>query len=297
MIVGSDISGPGSMGELADLIADHDGLIAYIAGGTDLIIKMNEGWAAPDLLIDISRLEELSYVRTAGDHVAIGAATSLERIIQDPALRRNFGCLVQAADQFGSKQIQNRATIGGNIAGAAPGGDMLPVLQCLGARVSIIGKDRTAKTVAFEDVVTGVGQTILENGDLISEIQVPFLGDDYITGFEKLGRRTFLTIARLSLVAAVKFDKTTRTIENASLVAGAIGTTPLRLSATEALLNGRAVDHELAADFTDMLANEVDRAIPGRHSQPYKRQAIKGLGLNMLESLFGETFELAGTQA
>ncbi len=275
---------PADVGALKALIADWRGPICYIAGGTDLLVAPR---APPGdgLLIDISRTAGLAFVRADETTLRIGAATTIDALARDPAIRRLFGALAQAAELCGSAQIRNRATIGGNIAGASPAGDLLPVLQCADARFAVLGRDGAERRLAFDALVIGAGRTSLAPGDLIAEIEIPLAGRLGRSAFAKLGRRDELTISRLNLTMEADFDSAARRFGEARLVAGAVAPTPLSLDGAARALRGAALGGPVVRAFLTALLDAVDAAIPARASRPYKRRAVMGLGLDLLERI------------
>lgn len=275
---------PSDIGALKTLLADWRGPICYIAGGTDLLVAPR---APPDdgLLIDISRTVGLAFVAADEARLRIGAATTIGALARDPTIRRLFGALAQAAELCGSAQIRNRATIGGNVAGASPAGDLLPALQCADARFVVLGRDGAERRLPFDALVAGAGRTTLAPGDLIAEIEIPLAGRLSRSAFVKLGRRDDLAVSRLNLTMAADFDLPTLRFGEARLVAGAIAPTPLRLDSVAQTLRGRALRGAVARAFARALSSAVDAAIPGRASQPYKRRAVMGLAFDLLERI------------
>ncbi len=291
----SQSSKPKTIEEVAALVAGSDSSIAYIAGGTDLVIAIEQGLRA-DLIIDISQMDALNFVDVDSNSIRIGAATPVSVLARHRELSRSLTALAQAAAQFGSEQIRNRATIGGNIASTIPAGDLLPVLKCLDCQIEVLHQGQTMTKHTFDEVVIGQGQTSLGNGDLIIAVNIPQqLGANQISAFGKIGRRRELTIARLNLAMLADFEPKTNRINDIRIVAGAIGPVPLRLQMVEQELRGRTVDQTLADDFLRVLTDAVDAAIPGRASRVYKRHAVMGLGLDMLHSLFGRRYEYSGS--
>ncbi len=281
---------PGNIQEVAALIGSFSGNISYVAGGTDLVIALENG-PQPDLIIDISRMDELNFIEADSEAVRIGAATPTSTLAEHHELVTNFPILMQAAEQVGSVQIRNRATIGGNIASAMPGGDLLPVLKCLDCQIEVLRRDQTMTTHALDEVVIGVGKTRFDNGDMITAIRIPLqFGRNRISAFAKIGRRRKLAIARLNLAVLADYDSGTNYINDFRIVAGAIAPVPLRLQLVEQRLRGRIVNQAFADDFLQTLTAAVDAAIPGRISQAYKRRAVMGLGLDLMHSLFGKAF-------
>ncbi len=278
---------PREVSEIIALIRGLDGTIVFVAGGTDLIIKLKHE-PPPDLMIDISQIADLAFVDMSDDDIRIGSATTFATLAEHPGLFDSLPALGQAALQVGSVQIRNRATIGGNIASAMPAGDMLPVLKCLDCRIDVLDRSGAITTREFDDVVVGAGKTSLNDGDLITSITIPRrFGDNTVCAFRKIGPRTTLSIARLILAAVADYDRSQNRIEDIRVVAGAIGPVPQRLHLVERELRGRRVDLSLGDDFLHGLIEAVDTAIPGRYSLSYKRRAVIGVGLDLLHAMFG----------
>ena len=279
-----------NMQELSALVKGFNGKVSFIAGGTDLIIALQQG-ARPGLIIDISSMDDLNFIEVGVEEVCIAAATPLSKLAQHRGLAAKLPLLTQAAMQVGSVQIRNRATIGGNIASAVPGGDLLPALKCLGCRIEILRRDNTVTSHGFDEVVTGLGKTCLGNGDMITTIRIPLrFGRNRISAFGKIGRRRELTIARLNLAVLADYETDANRINDIRIVAGAIGPVPLRLRLVEKRLRGRNVNQAFVDDFLHSLIAAVDAAISGRASQAYKRIAIMGLGLDLMQNLFEKEF-------
>lgn len=277
---------PADLPALSALLAETTLPLHYVAGGTDMLVSPRqaptEGW-----LVDISRTRGLAEISLGADALRIGAAVTLSDLIASDAVRRHLPVLTRAADLCGSAQIRNRATIGGNVATASPASDLLPVLRCAGARFLLLARSGKIRTVEFEELVVGAGRTALAPGELITRVDVPLKGRLQRFAFVKLGSRHDLTIARINLAMEADFDPMARHFGNVRLVAGAIAPVPLPLPDVAATIAWHDLTPERATAFMGRLADAVDRAIPGRASQGYKRRAIMGAGLDLLESLTG----------
>ena len=179
---------------LAAVVGQTDGRIDYIAGGTDLIIeRQGSPWA--NLIVDISQTVGLDRIEADAGFLRIGAGVTIARLIEDPLIGQTAPMLARAAAQFGSVQIRNRATLGGNIAGAMPAADLLPVLKCHAVKVEIQRRSGVREVLDFDAVVLGRGQTCLGNGDLILAVHLPLAeATGRISAFVKLGPRQAVTI-------------------------------------------------------------------------------------------------------
>lgn len=260
----------------------------FISGGTDLVIKLQSGEIHPAWLMDVSLIPELKFIKEVDGRIKIGSGTTFAQISKNDLVWEKARCLSQAASQVGSVQIRNRATIGGNIANASPAGDSLPALLVLDAWVSIIGP-QGYRRVPFAQLQAGDGQG-LRKKELITEIDFP-LGEaqgkaQIISAFGKIGSRTAVSIARLNMAARVEFDAEDQRILTSRWAVGALGPAPFRIKELEQELQGKKVNPELAEEVADHLTGVVDRAIPGRASRDYKREAIRGLAYDLMEDLF-----------
>ena len=281
---------PMSIAEVKETLSRIQEKVVFISGGTDLILQLNSGQIRPAWLIDLSQIPELNYIKEEAGRLRIGSATTFTQISESSLIRTKARCLGQAASQVGSTQIRNRATLGGNIAQASPAGDSLPALLALEAWISILGP-MGLRRVSFAQLQADNGAG-LQPKELITEIDFP-LGESLpeaqiISGFAKVGSRTAVTIARLNMAARVEIDLGNGRIRGARWVVGALGRTPFRLEELELELQGKVVNQDLAREIANHLTEAVDRAIPGRYSQQYKRQAIQGLGYDLLYDLFPE---------
>jgi carbon-monoxide dehydrogenase medium subunit len=284
-----------SIAEVKDTLSRVQEDAVFISGGTDLIIQLNSGRIKPTWLVDLSQVAELNYIKEAEGRLRIGSTTTFTQISENDLIGWTARCLRQAVSQVGSAQIRNRATLGGNIAQASPAGDSLPALLALDAWVSILGP-QGLRRISFAQLQTGKSIS-LQAGELITEIDFPLWEaqpeTQIVSGFAKVGSRTAVTIARLNMAAKLEIGTTDGRIRGARWVVGALGRTPFRLEKLELDLQGKIVDQDLAREITDHLSEAVDRAIPGRYSQEYKRQAIQGLGYDLLEDLFPEQLSVS----
>ena len=277
--------GPTTLIELLEGVSGFDGSIAFLAGGTDLIIDLKKGKKNPQLVIDLSQIPELNGIREENGHLHIGSATTFSQLARHPLVLEKGLCLAQAARKIGSEQIRNRGTLGGNIASASPAGDCLPVLLVLDAMVTLQNPD-WVRRLPLSHVLKSSGKTCLTSNELITGIDFPLLDGEYVSGFEKIGSRTAVTVARLNMAAVIKYDRDNRLIKEARIAVGALGETAFRLPEVEQILFGE-ITPVLFHRFEEMLTETVDREISGRYSQPYKREAIRGMAEDMFVNLFG----------
>ena len=214
-----------------------------LAGGHSLLPAMKLRLARPTLLVDVGRLGELSYVRDAGEQVAIGALTR-HRDVRDAALLREHCPIVAyTAGQVGDPQVRHRGTIGGSLAHGDPASDLPAVILALDAELLVRGSGGE-RTVAARDFFTGVFQTALGTAEMLVEIRVPKLGASTGWSYTKMSRRAqdWATVAVAAIV-----ERSNGSIGKATIGLANMGATPLRAAAAEAAIAGGATVTEAAA--------------------------------------------------
>ena len=185
---------------LASSTADDQ--LTPIAGGTDVMVRITgEIGEPPARLLDLSRLEELRGITADGERrSSLGALTTYTDIRRSAACREHLPVLVEAAATIGAAQIQNRGTLGGNIANASPAGDTLPVLLALDAEI-VVGGPRGERTVAASDFWVAYRRTALAPDELILRIRIP-VGGGREARFRKIGTRRAQAISKVVLAVA-----------------------------------------------------------------------------------------------
>jgi carbon-monoxide dehydrogenase medium subunit len=173
--------------EAVALLGEHGDEAKLLAGGHSLLPMMKLRLAVPSVLVDVGRLDDLRYVRDAGDHVAIGALTRHRDLEIDPVLAESVPLLAHAAGEVGDPQVRHRGTIGGSLAHADPASDLPAVLLALGGSVVATGPNGE-REIAATDFFTGFLESALEPDELLTEIRVPKLAVDGWS-FQKFNRR------------------------------------------------------------------------------------------------------------
>lgn len=265
---------PENLQELSALMRTGDP-VHLIAGGTDMLVG-SRVLPKTGRLVDLTALPALRGIDCTADDIRIGACTTAARIEADAGLARRYPALVQAAAECGSVQIRNRATIAGNIANAAAGADLIPPLLLAGARLAGIAQGGMACEIDLDEYRPA-------SGILITAVILPADGFGPDSAFVKLGPRRDLSIARLNLAATAQMRG--RQLVGLRIIAGALAPRPIPLARAAAVLAGQSLTAERLCAFLDALSAEVDAAIPSRASQAWKRQAIRGLGIDLISRL------------
>lgn len=261
---------PTSLKEALRLQADLPGA-RFVAGGTDLLVRMKNGEAAPEALVSLRNLAELQGIQVPerGDTV-IGAATPIAALITHGRLAARYPVLIQAAGRLGSAQIRNAATVGGNLCNCSPCADTATPLLVLGARVRLAAAGGE-RELPLEDFIVGPGQTCSPPDEVLTAIVLPEPDPSGKGWFEKKGRvRMDLAIA--SVCAWLDLDGDTCT--KARLAAGSSAPVPIRLTQAEVVLEGQALTPELASKAGERAAAQVSPISDLRASDSYRRHLV-----------------------
>jgi carbon-monoxide dehydrogenase medium subunit len=232
-----------SVGHALALVGEREDA-KLLAGGHSLLPVLRLRFARPSLLVDIGRLEELSYVRDAGDSLAIGALTRHHDIVTSPIVQEHNPLLSHAASLIGDPQVRHRGTIGGSLAHGDPASDLPAVVLALGGEIDIASTDGV-RTVAAAEFFRGVFETAAGPGEMVTEVRVPKLSADHVWSFVKFRRRA-QDWATVGVVAVARRSNSGVTDTAISLVN--MGATPLRAQGSEAAWAAGAADPGAVAD-------------------------------------------------
>lgn len=231
---------PSSLEDAVGLLAEASGKAAILAGGSDLLVRMKGGFVEPDLIIDIKAIDALGHIIESDEGFVIGAAVPCVVMGENAALRRAWPGVVEGAKLIGSKQVQGRCTIVGNLCNASPAADSVPALVAAGARALIRGP-AGARTIAVEMVPVGPGRTTLAPGEIIEAILLgkrqPHSGDAY----QRFTPRTEMDIAVVSAAVNLTLDDQ-RVVKSARVALGAVAPTVLLVEEAANILVGSRVD-------------------------------------------------------
>jgi CO/xanthine dehydrogenase FAD-binding subunit len=225
-----------------------------VAGATDLLVIDHATGREHASVLNVLGIAELNGIRVTEDRLSIGAASTFTQIRNSPEVARFAPLLVDAARTIGAAQIQNRATIGGNIANASPAGDSLPALLALGALIVISGP-REQSVVPYSSFHIGYRKTVLGPGDLIVRVVVP-LPSPPVQIFRKVGTRAAQAISKV-VVGFASDRLVDGVLSNVRLAMGSIAEVPVRLTEIEALIE----DSPLTAELADRVGAAVARSI------------------------------------
>jgi len=228
-----------------------------LAGGTDALVERSAGITDPRGYLDIGLLAELKGIRLEGDLLVLGAATTFAELRRDALVAQHAPALAAMAAEVGAAQVQNRGTLGGNIATASPAGDSLPVLLALDAAIEV-ASSRGARTIPAAAFFPSYRRTALEPDELIVRVRVPLAAGRSVA-FRKVGTRRAQAISVVVLAVAWRWGSGPErgTWHDVRVALGSVAPTPIRARGAEAALEGAPPTPEVAAVAAATLAAEI----------------------------------------
>ena len=278
------LSTPASLTELKELLGGAE--VRLVAGGTDWFVQEPREFPDTSRLVDLSGVAEMKGVTREGARLRIGAGESMSVVASDERVRAFASCLAESAASVGSWQIRNGATLGGNLAGGSPAADTPGALCALEATVEILSPQGVRE--ALVESLVAKGKKALGPDEALVAFLVPVL-PGRVSSFGKVGSRKEVSIARLNLSASARCEDDRFT--DARVFLGTLGSAGRRVQAAEKALSLEAGETRRAA-FAQALAEEVDAAIPGRSTRPYKRSAVQALAEDLLAALVKKAQEV-----
>jgi carbon-monoxide dehydrogenase medium subunit len=252
------------------------------AGGTDYMVEWNAGRRNGDVVLDLSRLREWARLRATKTSLVLGALATHTEIQAHAGARRRFPLLVDACGMVGGAQIQNRGTIGGNIANASPAGDTFPPLLVYEARVrtaSVSGR----RTIPMAEFFRGVKKTALGRGELIESVEIPLLARRPTRQvFRKVGTRAAQAISK-TVAAGLLFLDRKGTVQELRFALGSMAPTARRLRTVEVFLHGQRLTPAVVDEACRLVAADVAPIDDIRSTADYRLLVSKNLLRAFLE--------------
>ncbi len=260
------VHSPTSLDEAYALLADGAAW-RPLAGGTDLLVQITgELGPAPERVLDLWRLDELRGIERRDGVLELGALTTYSELRHSPEVAAALPELGAAAETIGAAQIQNRGTIGGNIANASPAGDTLPLLLATDAEI-VVGGPRGERMVAARDFFPAYRRTARADDELILRVRIP-LPEGRSVRFRKVGTRRAQAISKVVMALAWRAEG--ERWHDVRLALGSVAATPVRATATERVLEGQRPSAEVAARAVEALGAEIHPIDDVRSSADYR---------------------------
>ena len=271
-----DVVEPRNLGDALSVLHERSDGMKPIAGGTDAIIRLKDRLLETRELLDISGLRELRYIRKEGSTVCIGALSTYSDIIESSVLKSLCRVLVEASKTIGVLQLQNRATIGGNLANASPAGDTIPPLFTLGATITALSH-KGMRRIPIEKFFLDYRTVDLKPDELITEMSFGAVERPCDATFLKLGLREahFISVASLAIWARWANDR--NSFSDIRVALGAVAPVVIRARKCEDFLRNRRLGEEAVWEAGRIASSESSPITDVRGSADYRRAVIPSL--------------------
>jgi carbon-monoxide dehydrogenase medium subunit len=275
---------PRTLDEARALMAETPGA-SFLAGGTDLLVRMDHGLEHPEALISLRSIPELSGI-TANGTTTIGAMTTLSDVAENAPLTARYGVLAEAVREIGSVQIRNAATLGGNLCGAAPCADSAPALLVLDARIRVLGGGGE-REMPLAELFAGPRESSLKEDEILLAVVLDPPAAGYRARFLKQ-KRVQVDLALASVAVYLEMDENARSCRGARIAAGSVAPTPLRLHAAEDVLAGQVLTPDVLARAAELARDAVEPISDVRAGADYRRHLTGVLLRRAIGSLLPE---------
>lgn len=270
---------PQSIEEAISLLQTHGKSAGVLAGGTDLISLMKDRTISPQYIVDLNKIVGLSSIKLdTRQGLIIGSMVNINTILESEVIKNSYLALYQSAKSFGTTQVRNMATIGGNICRSSPSADMVPSLLVFDARIKLVGLSGE-RVVQLHEFFTGPGQNVLNN-EILTEIILPLPPEHaYISSFKKISR-TAEDLAKANCAIKIVIDK--GKCEQARIALGAVAPTPVRLHKAETHMIEKRLTASLIAETADKVGEEIAPITDIRSNANYRAYVSKVLVVRLI---------------
>lgn len=262
---------PSDMREAVAILKERGSKMMIMAGGTDLLNQMKVRQVTPEFVLNIKKIKELEYIRR-NNGLEIGALTTITAVRESTLIKKEYPSLYDATEWFGTPQIRNMATVGGNICRSSPSSDLVAPLMALDARLRLVGA-KGERIVPIEEFMVGVGENVLDR-EILTEIIVPREEKPSGTAFKKL-KRSSADLAKVS--CAVSIAMKDGKCEEIRIVLGAVGDKVFRARKAEEMIRGEKVIDAVIEKAGRKASQEAQPITDVRSTSEYRSQMIEVL--------------------
>ena len=266
--VGPAFVRPTTLAEAYALLAE--GAWRPIAGGTDIMVEL-AGGAAAEGLLDLTGIEELRAIRLDGDRLVIGATATYTDLRRSPLVAEHLPAIAELSAVFGATQLQNMATLGGNVVNASPAGDSLPLMLAAEA-VLVLGGPGGERAIPAASFFTGYRRTALLPGELLLRMELPVGGGRHLR-YRKIGTRRALALSKVALAVAWREEPGSPAWHDVRVAVGTITEVPIRAPSAEAVLEGAVPSADVAERAAAAVLEDIHPRDGLRSTAAYRRSA------------------------
>ena len=254
--------------EVLKILRQENSKASIVAGCSNILPYIKDKLISGKLLVDISKIEELKYIKIIDNHLYIGPATTISDLMNSEIIRKEYNILFHAAEEFADPIVRNTATIGGNLADASPAADTAPPLLVLNAVLEIENLDGK-RDVDLKDFFIGPRKNVLHNDEMITGIKIKNQSINKNGCFIKLGLRQAMAISLASIAMALETGN--GKITDVRIAMGSIASKPLRLINVEEFLLNKKIDDALIGESMKKVSETVNPISDVRASEDYRR--------------------------
>jgi CO/xanthine dehydrogenase FAD-binding subunit len=273
------------VGHAVALLGEHGAGAKLLAGGTDLLVELKFATHGPEIIVDISRVDELKNITVIDEGLRIGALVTHAELMRSRIIRDMFPALADAAHSIGAVQTRNLGTLGGNLMTCVPSMDSGPTLMALDARVTYVSR-RGHSQAPLADLFVAPRKTSLASDELLTAIIIPKANLGKPVAFQKFGLRKGQALALVNAAAAFWVDRDKNSFVQPRIALGAVAPTVIRATRAEAFLEGKTISDEAMAEAGRIAASEAKPISDFRASADYRRELIAVLTKRALESAY-----------
>ena len=277
-----ELISPAHLQEALALLGNEPGVWKPFAGGTDLMVLLEAGKLPHKNYLNIWNLKELRGIEVTDKHISLGALTTYTEVQQEKVLQEEFPMLCQAASETGGLAIQNRGTLGGNIANASPAADSPPALLVYDAELELVSVNGT-RWVPYHGFHIGYKQMIIRPNELLTRIRLPRRAEKVQHYYRKVGTRKAQAISKVCFAATARVRN--EKIEDVRIALGSVAPVPLRCVKTEDALRSNKLDQATIDRATAVMATEVVPIDDIRSTSNYRHRVSLNLLADFVQQL------------
>ena len=281
---------PGTPQEVTRLLLKSDGQARLFMGGTDVFVRMRDGFIAPKVLIDVKHLPGLRDVKfTKRNGLVVGAAVDMNTLARHPAVVEHYSVLADALHSVASYQLRTRATMGGNLCNASPAADTAPAALVLEAMLVLRGR-RGERCVPITEFFLGPGKTAIKPGEFVVRVEIPPAPKGAVSRYLKLGRNTLGDLAIVGVAVLAYPDRKAKSGYRFRIALASVAPMPIRVPEAEAILAASPIAPdviEAAATAAMETARPIDDV---RSSAAYRKAMVR----NLTQRAVAEVWERLG---
>lgn len=271
---------PRTLREAVGFLLKHKRGAKLLAGGTDLLVEMKEGFVKPKCLVNLKRiagLDRIAYSKKEG--LSMGALATWRDVLSSKPIGQHYPILRQAASLVGCTQIRNRGTVGGNICHASPSADSAPALMVYGAQCVVAGQ-RKERMIPIEEIFSGVQKTSLKPEEILTGFRIPPPNPQSKGCYIKFSPRKAMDLPLVGV--GVLLRTSDGFFQDVRIALGAVAPTPIRARKAEKLLLGKPTTDEWMRKAAEEAADESKPITDMRASREYRLGLVKELTLQAI---------------